>query len=289
MTNQELEAKLKVLVKEERRITNEILVLINLADERKLPLERGYSSLFDWLVRGLCYSESAAYRRIEAARLIRAVPEVLNKMESGSVNLTTVAKARSAIRAKEKVSGKKLTREQQAQVVQVIENKSSTEAETALFSLFPEIAEARKEKTKVINEEITSFTIHLNKEDIENLEWVRDHFSHALPGAGFGRLIGRVLKEFRTSAEKKTRVKRCEYVDPKTNKRCASTYQSQTDHILPRALGGTDDSNNLRCLCRHHNILMAEKKLGNRWANGWRARRGKMSANASVHTANSMS
>lgn len=271
MTNQEIETNLRTLIQRERRITNQILVLINLAEDRKLHLERGYSSLFDWLVNGFGYSESAAYRRIEAARLVRVVPEVIDKMEEGSVNLTTVAKARSAIRAKEKLTGKKLSRDEQTEVVQVIENKSSNGAEAALFGLFPELIETHKEKTKMIDAELTSFTIHLGPEGVENLNWIRNHFSHALPDASYGQIIARVLKEFRAFAAKNNRVRRCQYRDPETGKQCESTYQSQTDHIRPKALGGGDEQSNLRCLCRHHNLLMAEKVLGKEWANSWRA------------------
>lgn len=42
------EIKLRELVRQERRITTEILKLIHLADERKLYLDRGFPSLFEW-------------------------------------------------------------------------------------------------------------------------------------------------------------------------------------------------------------------------------------------------
>lgn len=51
----------------------------------------------------------------------------------------------------------------------------------------------------------------------------------------------------------------CEYVDRKSNKRCSSVYQLQVEHIRPIALGGGNESSNLRILCRTHNALMARK------------------------------
>ncbi len=63
---------------------------------------------------------------------------------------------------------------------------------------------------------------------------------------------------------------RCEYRDPETGRVCGSRLQVEVDHLLPRALGGTNDINNLRCLCRKHNALMAVKLLGKDRANVWR-------------------
>jgi hypothetical protein len=60
MTNKEIELKLGELVKTERKITGEILALIQEADRRQLYLERGFSSLYDWLTQGYGYSQSAA-------------------------------------------------------------------------------------------------------------------------------------------------------------------------------------------------------------------------------------
>ena len=63
------------------------------------------------------------------------------------------------------------------------------------------------------------------------------------------------------------------FLDPTSGQSCGSTYQVEVDHIVSRALGGSDDVNNLRCLCRAHNQLMAEVKLGSRVAHSWREER----------------
>src|SRR5262245_38920543 len=101
MTNRELGEKLGALIRQERKITNEILSYINLALERRAYLEHSYQSMIEWLTKGFGYSGSAAYRRLEAAKLLRAVPEIAEKLESGSVNLSTVAKAQTVIKAQE--------------------------------------------------------------------------------------------------------------------------------------------------------------------------------------------
>ena len=45
---------------------------------------------------------------------------------------------------------------------------------------------------------------------------------------------------------------RCSYVDRVTGQRCTSRHLLQIDHIVPYALGGGADPDNLRLLCRAH-------------------------------------
>jgi 5-methylcytosine-specific restriction endonuclease McrA len=72
-------------------MTIEVLHDLNEMERRRLYLDRGYSSLFDYCVRKLKYSSSAAARRIQAARCIRRYPIVLRMLESNELSLTTVA------------------------------------------------------------------------------------------------------------------------------------------------------------------------------------------------------
>ena len=45
---------------------------------------------------------------------------------------------------------------------------------------------------------------------------------------------------------------RCSYVDRQTGRRCNSRHRIEMDHILPYALGGGADPENLRLVCRAH-------------------------------------
>lgn len=58
-------------------------------DSRKLYLEQGFSSLFDYAVKELGYSEGAAYRRIKAMKLCREVPETESCLKSGRLSLSS--------------------------------------------------------------------------------------------------------------------------------------------------------------------------------------------------------
>jgi 5-methylcytosine-specific restriction endonuclease McrA len=54
---------------------------------------------------------------------------------------------------------------------------------------------------------------------------------------------------------------RCTYVSPDGH-RCDATAFLELDHIVPRALGGTAEPENLRVRCRAHNRLWAEQTFG---------------------------
>ncbi len=56
---------------------------------------------------------------------------------------------------------------------------------------------------------------------------------------------------------------RCEFIDPKTGRRCESRFRLQIDHAHPYGLGGQTTFDNLRLLCPSHNALEARRIYGN--------------------------
>lgn len=297
MTDQQLVFKLQSLVKEERRITHEILVLIKEAEYRKIYAERGYPSAFEWLVKEFGYSESAAYRRIQAARLLGAVPEVGDKLQSGEVNLSTLAKVQSVIRSEEKRIQAKVSFEMKTEILRKIEGKNTKETEETLAGLFPEVIAQRADRVVVTSEDSARMTVTLSSETLKDLERVKELLSHAKPGAQWSEIIEYLAKDFlkqrdplrkqsvmpsntaavSLSSRKSYRVAlpaalkravyqrdqgRCQYRDPKSGTICESKYLVEIDHIMPKALGGDDTFDNLRCLCRSHNQLRAHKTFG---------------------------
>ena len=70
-------------VKEERRITAEVLKLLLEVDQKMLFAEWGYGSIQEYCIEELKYSRSAAQRRIDAMRVLKIAPEVEKKIEIG--------------------------------------------------------------------------------------------------------------------------------------------------------------------------------------------------------------
>jgi hypothetical protein len=90
LSNSELLARVEGLAQNEREATASLIVHLAELDVRRLYLGEGCSSLFTYCTHVLHFSEHAAYGRIEAARTGRRFPAVLEMLEDGSINLTTV-------------------------------------------------------------------------------------------------------------------------------------------------------------------------------------------------------
>ena len=74
----------------ERGATARLVALLAELDARRLYLGEGCSSLFTYCTQVLRLSEHAAYGRIEAARIARKFPVVLDLLAEGAVTLTTL-------------------------------------------------------------------------------------------------------------------------------------------------------------------------------------------------------
>src|SRR6187431_1441505 len=74
----------------EREATARLLALLSEVDSRRLYLGEGYNSMFVFCTRRLQMSEHAAYARIEAARLARRIPGILDRLADGRLSLTSI-------------------------------------------------------------------------------------------------------------------------------------------------------------------------------------------------------
>lgn len=184
LTNDNLLTAVRSLLKEERRITREILDHINEVARRRLYADLGFSSIFDWLVKDLGYSESAAYRRMQAARVLQAVPEAAAKIESGALGLTVLSKVQTLIRADEKRTGERISIQEKSEILSKVESCSGREAEHRLAQHFPEVAArfpdglASQEKVRAISEDQVNVQVTLTREQFEKLKRIQELLSH---------------------------------------------------------------------------------------------------------------
>ena len=90
LSDPELVARVRHLAADERAAT--VLLVAHLAelDTRDVHLRAGHGSLFAYCREVLALSEQEAYNRIAVARAARRFPIILDMLEGGAVNLTTV-------------------------------------------------------------------------------------------------------------------------------------------------------------------------------------------------------
>ena len=277
MTVDELEFKLDHHVGNERRESLAVIQLVAEALKINAHAQRGHPNLLRWLVSRFKYAEDAAYRRLAAARVLLEVPAAGAKLEHGDVTLSALARVNSAVRAQEKATGVKVDK---ARVVESVEGLSLRQIDLHLLEVLPAtIGHARQERAVHLDANTDRVTVNLSRDDMRKLEQIRDLLSHAKPNASKGELISLAITELHAKLVKRAnknqgvKLASCTFRDERSGTTCGSTYMLEEDHVRPRALGGGDEPENLRPLCRVHNQLEAERLLGVAWANAWRTKR----------------
>jgi hypothetical protein len=90
LSDDALVSSLRGLCLDARRLDARLIAHLVEVEDRRLHLQAACSSMFDFCVRRLHMSEGAAFRRINAARLVRRFPALLGHVESGAVHLSTL-------------------------------------------------------------------------------------------------------------------------------------------------------------------------------------------------------
>ena len=125
--------EVKAAAAHERDATARLVALLAELDARRLYLGEGCSSLFTYCTQALQLSEHAAYGRIEAARIARKFPVVIDLMVQGAITLTTIT-----------LLGPLLTPDNHQQVLAEARYRSKREVEHLVARLRPQPAVAER-------------------------------------------------------------------------------------------------------------------------------------------------
>ena len=131
--NDQLLLQTKNLVQKERQINIQVLQHLQEIEKRKLYLDRGFPSLFEYAVKELGYSHSAAYRRIKSMRLCRDIPQAASKIKTGSLNLTTASQLQTFFEKKKRKDRKE---EKNLGIAKTLQTSSPDEC-NAQFTFLP--------------------------------------------------------------------------------------------------------------------------------------------------------
>ena len=298
LKDKELLDAIKILTQSERDLVVKILQHLREIERRRLYADLGYSSLFDYSVRELGFSEGQANRRITAMRMMKEIPEMEAKIATGQLNLSNVQQAQTLIREMEKSTPEhKLCKEQKLEILAKVEGKSVREAQKELISLSPALA-LPVERERAVTEDITEVRFLMTESLKAKLEELRsllgskgatmsyaelfdmmtDLSIAAVKAKKFGKK--RTIEEARDtkveesrSTPKASASENPRYV-PKAIQhevwkrdrgcctQCGSRKHLNYDHIKPVALGGSSSMNNLRLLCFGCNQRASVKIFG---------------------------
>lgn len=136
LSNDELELSFKKCVANERKILHWVLEHVREIDSRKLFAERGYDSMWSYLVKVHGYSKTAAEQRLYAARLVKSVPEASQQIQSGELKLSQLCQVSMAIKQKERESMEKVPLQEKAQILSMVAGKTNAETQKIISQVF---------------------------------------------------------------------------------------------------------------------------------------------------------
>ncbi len=180
-SNTELLIQLKLKIENERKLLMEILHTLREVEARKLHLEIGYSDLYTFAIKELGYSAGAAHRRISAMRLLKSVPEIAPKLESGELGLENASQAQVFFRKEDqrrKEQGEqKLSLEEKREVVTELFGKSTREGQRVLMERSPDVM-IPTEKTRPLPEQKTLVQFVASAELMAKLKELKNLMAH---------------------------------------------------------------------------------------------------------------
>jgi HNH endonuclease len=263
LTDKTLLADLKVLVARERELSTKVLHHLKEIDRRKLYSDLGYTSLFDYCLKELKYSEAAAARRIRAARTLTELPEIVIKIENGNLNLSNLNQALVFFKQNE-IDDKK----EKLEILEKLENLSKAECTNELLRISGNNTPPPSNTIKKISNEYVRFNISLKEATAENFKELQTLFGHQRSMSSYFDFLiysGRIeLEKKKFNLHKDSRkshppvvvtrvipasIKKEVYLRDQKCIKCGSLHNLQFDHQLPFALGGDSSSKNIRILC----------------------------------------
>ena len=170
----EIESGTELALGRERLATTTLLHYLCEMDARsKLYARRGFSSLFEYCVKKLKMSEPQAARRVNAARLLREVPEVAGKIASGHLSLTAASQAQVSFKRDNK-AGKPKQAEEKQKILTELENKTTRQTEQILNSHAATPAPPVTERCRQVSENLSELKVPLTDELRSELEQLKD-------------------------------------------------------------------------------------------------------------------
>jgi mannose/fructose/N-acetylgalactosamine-specific phosphotransferase system component IIB len=187
LSDEMLEKNLTELVAKERSLL--CLILRHVMEmARRRSYEKSHTTLFEYLTDLLKYSHGSAQRRRDAALLALEVPEVLQAVESGVLNLTQITVAQVGFRAIEKQTKKKVSVSIKQDVLLSIQNKSVAESEIIVSQ---KLGIKPKTKNKIKHQADGSVHVELTFSQIQwqKLLRAKELLSHSVPSGREDELI----------------------------------------------------------------------------------------------------
>jgi 5-methylcytosine-specific restriction endonuclease McrA len=169
--------------------------------KRRLWTEAG--SLYKFLARTFELTDDQIYPRLQALRLLQALPELEVKLESGQLSVTNALKAQQVFAAESK---KRLVPlEEKRELMASLENASTREADRVLAIRYPQ-SKSLPEMIRPVAANQNLIQFYVDDETLKQIEELKARFSHQMPSGRMEDLIKILIRKVNRPA--KPRAKR---------------------------------------------------------------------------------
>ena len=200
------------VIDEQERFAAHLLYLAEL-DRRKLFFH--YASLKAFLIAEHGMDEWVAERRIRAARMLKRLPFLQGKIETGQLNLTLIEIAQGCAN-REKLSDPEL-----AEILEAICGMSCRAARREIACRYPQSAEELPyDRIRPLTAELSEVRFVATEELLDKLEEIRGLLAHSHPKLSFGELIDHLATDYRERHHPEEKARRAkERAEKKAGKR----------------------------------------------------------------------
>ncbi|MGE3758620.1 MAG: HNH endonuclease [Pseudobdellovibrionaceae bacterium] len=168
------------LVTQERDILTNLLHQFREIERRRLFSFYKYKSLHDMLVKRYGFSGDEAYRRIVAMKMLKELPEIEEKINSGEISLTHINLAQSLFRQEEKLDNV-MDREEKLSVIEKISNTTTREASKITLSMSSAPELMKPDTIKVASEHRIELRLNAPSELEDKIKKLKGILAHENP------------------------------------------------------------------------------------------------------------
>ncbi len=194
LSDEVLLSETKRLVKEERELLTVILHHLREVDRRRLFSTLKYGSIHEYAMKELNYSQDQAGRRVAASRLLRELPEIEEKINSGALNLTTLGLAQTLFQREKREGEGSFSKEKKIEVIEKLEHKTTREAQRIVWSFSSLPQPVVKETVRAISEDLFEYNFAASQQTQGRIERLKGLLAHSNPGISLGELIEKLCE-----------------------------------------------------------------------------------------------
>lgn len=181
-----IDQKIRSIAQREREALAELLIELRELEVIRGYEELGFTSLFNYLTKGVGYSNGAAQRRIDATRLSKDVPDLGERLQSGELDLHHVTTVSKAVR--QAVKSRKVSAQEKREIIESLKGQSEAETQHVVAQFF-DLEVITETRRSVQKDESVRFEITVSREVAEMIERAQALVSHAVPSKNLAEFL----------------------------------------------------------------------------------------------------